>query len=115
MADPIVLPLWYRDRIPPETLARQIESARQVGIEFVFADRPGAGYGTPGPPVGTIVHGFCGGAFGRDSYACRQIEAAGADWIVTRTGHGEVEFSTHLALVAQLADDRSYCSRDCTG
>ena len=56
-----------------------------------------------------------GGAFGRDSYACRRIEAVGADWIVTRTGHGEIGFSTHLALVAQLADDRSYCSRDCTG
>lgn len=35
--------------------------------------------------VGEVLHGFQGGAFGRDSYECRRIEAVGADWIVTRT------------------------------
>lgn len=34
--------------------------------------------------VGTEVHGFAGGVFGRDSYGCRRIEAMGSDWVVTR-------------------------------
>lgn len=34
--------------------------------------------------VGDVLHGFCGGYFGRDHYECCVIEAAGPDWIVTR-------------------------------
>ncbi len=34
--------------------------------------------------VGSVLHGYCGGAFGRDSYNCKRVEAIGADWIVVR-------------------------------
>jgi hypothetical protein len=34
--------------------------------------------------VGSILYGFCGGCFGRDSYANKRVEAFGADWVVAR-------------------------------
>lgn len=34
--------------------------------------------------VGDLLHGFQHGAFGRDSYHCRRVEAVGKDWVVTR-------------------------------
>lgn len=40
--------------------------------------------------VGDIIHGFANGAFGRDSYDCRKIEAVGPDWIVCRDGNGDM-------------------------
>lgn len=36
---------------------------------------------------GDIIHGFAGGAFGRDHDACVRIEAVGSDWIVARPGN----------------------------
>ena len=44
--------------------------------------------------VGTVLHGYCGGAFGRDSYDCKRVEALGADWVVARTlDSGELAFA----------------------
>ncbi len=34
--------------------------------------------------VGDVLHGFCGGAFGRDHYNCSTVEAIGSDWVVAR-------------------------------
>lgn len=34
--------------------------------------------------VGDVLHGFCGGWFGGDSYDCSKVEAVGPDWIVAR-------------------------------
>jgi len=65
--------------------------------------------------VGDVIHGFCGGYFGRDSYACRYIEAIGPDWIVTRNATGGVELVTDLAYLPMFADCRDWCSDDCTG
>lgn len=45
--------------------------------------------GTPGPAplaVGDVLYGFCGGAFGRDSYGDKTVEAIGRDWVVAREG-----------------------------
>lgn len=42
--------------------------------------------------VGATLRGFCGGAFGRESYGDKTIEAIGPDWVVIRTEEGEVEF-----------------------
>lgn len=42
--------------------------------------------------VGTLLRGFCHGAFGRDSYADKRVEAIGADWIVARESDGGVNF-----------------------
>lgn len=42
--------------------------------------------------VGATLYGFCHGAFGRDSYADKRVEAIGADWVVARDTRGEVWF-----------------------
>jgi len=34
--------------------------------------------------VGDMLYGFCGGAFGRDDYDDKQVEAVGTDWVVAR-------------------------------
>lgn len=34
--------------------------------------------------VGDVLHGYCGGYFGRDSYVCKRVEAVGPDWVVCR-------------------------------
>jgi hypothetical protein len=38
--------------------------------------------------VGDVLYGFCGGAFGRDSYGTKRVEAIGADWVVAREDDG---------------------------
>jgi hypothetical protein len=43
---------------------------------------------TPPLRVGAVLHGFCHGAFGRDSYGDKRVEAIGADWIVVRNQNG---------------------------
>jgi hypothetical protein len=43
--------------------------------------------------VGTVLRGFCGGYFGRDSYEDKRVEAVGADWIVARDDFGRVHFA----------------------
>lgn len=43
--------------------------------------------------VGDIIHGFANGAFGRDSYDCRRIEAVGPDWVVCRYESGAVDLA----------------------
>lgn len=45
--------------------------------------------------VGSILYGFCGGCFGRDSYDNKRVEAMGADWVVVRNESGGVEFTDH--------------------
>lgn len=63
-----------------------------------------------------IIHGFCGGAFGRDSYACRRVEATGPDWIATRNDPGDVELAAGRHLPTETAaGDRSYCYVGCDG
>ncbi len=58
---------------------------------------------------GDVVHGFCGGSFGRDSYACRRVEAVGPDWIVTRSKYGvELAAGRYVPTPAEAAD-KSYC------
>lgn len=42
--------------------------------------------------VGSVLHGFCGGEFGRDSYDCKRVEAVGSDWMVVRTTSGQPDF-----------------------
>ena len=34
--------------------------------------------------VGDILHGFCGGTFGRDFWGPARVEAIGTDWVVVR-------------------------------
>lgn len=63
--------------------------------------------------VGDVVHGYAGGAFGRDSYACRRVEAVGPGWLVTRNDRGP-EF-VELARLGDEGRDRRDCDDDCTG
>ncbi len=44
--------------------------------------------------IGEVLHGFCNGYFGRDSYADKRVEAFGIDWVVCRDEYGEVHFAT---------------------
>lgn len=39
---------------------------------------------TGGIHVGTVLTGFCGGMFGRESYGDKVIEGLGFDWCVAR-------------------------------
>lgn len=42
--------------------------------------------------VGQVLYGFCGGAFGRDSYEPKRVEAVGADWVVARDDSSRICF-----------------------
>jgi hypothetical protein len=50
------------------------------------------------PRVGMVVHGYCQGYFGRDSYRCKRIEAIGHDWVVAR------EIGTDTVVLATFND-----------
>ena len=66
--------------------------------------------------AGDVIHGFAGGSFGRDSYACRRVEYVGSDYIVTRNERGEVEMAAaEYVPTHRAAADRSYCSSRCSG
>jgi len=54
--------------------------------------------------IGMTLHGFCGGAFGRDSYATKRIEALGPDWIIARDNEGNV----HIAIFDNQAHMESF-------
>lgn len=42
--------------------------------------------------VGSVLHGYCGGSFGRDSYSHKRVEAIGKGWLVVRNEQGQPEF-----------------------
>lgn len=42
--------------------------------------------------VGDRLYGFCGGAFGRDAFRDKRVEAVGNDWVVAREDGGDVVF-----------------------
>lgn len=46
--------------------------------------------------IGRIIHGYCNGYFGRDSYGSKRIEGEGHDWIVARglDKDAETEFAS---------------------
>lgn len=44
--------------------------------------------------VGIKIYGFCGGAFGRDSYDDKIIIASGENWIVAKNEKGQNEFAS---------------------
>ncbi len=46
--------------------------------------------------VGQILHGYCGGMFGRDSYGDKRIEAVGVDWCVARESDRNPVFATSV-------------------
>ena len=55
--------------------------------------------------VGDIIHGFAGGAFGRDSYGCRRVEFVARDYVVARDlSSGRAEFAYR-----PIIDDFSFC------
>ena len=44
--------------------------------------------------IGTVLYGYCGGLFGRDSYGRKRVEAIGHDWVVVRDERDTVDFFT---------------------
>lgn len=54
--------------------------------------------------VGTVLYGFCGGAFGRDSYSDKRVEGVGTDWVVAREMEsGEPVFAVGPHVLGFLA------------
>lgn len=58
---------------------------------------------------GDLLIGFCGGAFGRDAYFDKTVEAVGEDWIVIRDVDGRPEFASGEDIHSRLWE---YCERN---
>lgn len=70
--------------------------------------------------VGDVLHGFCGGYFGRDHYDCCVIEAVGSDWIVTRDldrdrGGTGLDFASGREGLVQLRQYRAPTTKPADG
>ncbi len=52
--------------------------------------------------IGMILHGYCNGYFGRDSFFNKRVEAFGADWIVARTKESGVPLFAEFANREQM-------------
>jgi hypothetical protein len=52
--------------------------------------------------VGSVLYGYCGGCFGRDSYGEKRVEALGADWVVVRDQDGCVSFASGENILDEL-------------
>lgn len=63
---------------------------------------------------GDTIHGHAGGAFGRDSYACRFVLVVGTaqiPWIVTQQfGTQYPEFTTFVQLAWDERDNHTHCT-----
>lgn len=58
--------------------------------------------------VGSILYGFAGGCFGRDSFNNRRVEALGPDWAVARdevTGE-PMTYTGDLEFLAEYTDGK---------
>ncbi len=59
--------------------------------------------------IGTALRGFCCGAFGRDAYEKKRVEALGVDWVVARDELGEIHFASgknvHQRLIGSQHPD----------
>lgn len=92
----------------------------EKNVEEISAWLAGEGIGKLPPTdasaivVGTRIHGYANGVFGRDSYECRTVEAVGADWIVTRNKSGITEMVTREeASRIEDIDNRFDCGEWC--
>lgn len=56
--------------------------------------------------IGTIIYGFCGGWFGRESYQDKRIEAIGADWVVAR------EIYSGMPFFARFDEEKDICMKE---
>lgn len=65
--------------------------------------------------VGSVLHGYAGGYFGRDSYSHKRVEAIGKGWLVVRNEEGEPEFyaGKKKALEPYLAPG-GHCEWNCS-
>lgn len=68
--------------------------------------------------VGDILHGYCNGYFGRDSYECKRVEALGSDWIVVRyvnegTSDAITNFNDWKAAVEWSSSEKGFYSCRC--
>jgi hypothetical protein len=67
-------------------------------VESSTNDRPLA--------VGDMLHGYCGGMFGRDHLRCARVEAFGGDWAVVRNALGHLSFASGAGITNWLRDYR---------
>jgi hypothetical protein len=88
----------------------------QTGI--TFDGTPVFGYAPDLRPlaVGDVLHGFCGGYFGRDHYECCAVEAVGVDWVVARELDGTaLSFASGREDLAQLRQYRAPTTKPADG
>ena len=52
--------------------------------------------------IGMVLHGYCNGYFGRDSYECNRVEAVGADWVVVRGLESQRPDMAYIEDVGQI-------------
>lgn len=61
--------------------------------------------------AGDKLYGFCGGAFGRDSFGEKTVEAIGRDWVVCREGESLLLFSGVPRSLAEYRTPEGKCCR----
>lgn len=95
---PAEIPTYVASR----EFARVIEQNEQLRAELTRLRR------YPALKVGDTLYGFCGGAFGSNSYGNKHIVAIGEDWVVAREA-GRPVFANcapdDLAEYTEAADD----------
>lgn len=103
-----VLRLHVDDHSPLEYL-RALQAAQQGREPQSRAETP--------LTAGDVLHGFCGGIFGRDHYECCRVETVGPDWVVVRADDAGPDFATggdSLLMLRQYRTENDYCpSRPC--
>lgn len=58
--------------------------------------------------IGDVLHGYCGGNFGRDSYNCKIVEQIGPGYVLARQEFGEwPEMATGSGIADRLREYRT--------
>lgn len=75
------------DREDDHTLVVDVEGRGEVRVSVQPVAAAEAGVTRkPWVKAGDVIHGFCGGYFGRDATSCKRVEGVGenGDWVIAR-------------------------------
>lgn len=114
---------WQRDVLPDEG-PQGVELAMREHVDshsileylraLVAAQKSGEPQTSTETPLvaGDVLHGFCGGIFGRDHYECCRVETVGRDWVVVRADDAGLGFAVGtdaLLKLRQYRTENDYC------